>query len=496
MAVSTLKKKVHNDILIKAYDLMCQAREMAAIYEENKQFTSKYVHATSRGHEAIQLAASLQLLPQDFIFPYYRDDSILLGIGYTPFELMLQLMAKATDPFSGGRTYYSHPSSDREDMPKIPHQSSATGMQAIPATGLAHGIAYLEEQELLHSEKGEAPVVVCSLGDASVTEGEVAEAFQMAVLKQLPIVYLIQDNEWDISATAKETRAQNAAYYARGFKGLKVKSVDGSDFTASYEVMNEVLNDVRKSRRPYLIHATVPLLNHHTSGVRSEWYRDDLEEHWERDPFPVLEQQLKDAGFSQSELDSRKAEAKEIVQADYNRAIEEPDPQPEDLTKHIFKPTPITEEKGERHPADGETVVMVDAALHAVERNSAHASGKSGSTDRTSVENSVVFSVKPLCWRKNTAMPACSTHRSRKHISSEVPLACRLPVVSRSSKCSSPITSGRDLISSLPKSAGVIIYRTASGPFNPLSAFRLVRTVAADLIILLRSKLLCFRSKA
>ena len=69
------------------------------------------------------------------------------------------------------------------------------------------------------------PIVVCSLGDASVTEGEVAEAFQMAALKQLPILYLVQDNGWDISANAKETRAQNAFEYVKGFHGIEAISL-------------------------------------------------------------------------------------------------------------------------------------------------------------------------------------------------------------------------------------------------------------------------------
>src|SRR6218665_2262690 len=117
--------------LQKTFRLMCTAKAMAELFEARKDICAKYVHATSRGHELIQLAAALQLKPQDFAFPYYRDDSMLLGMGFTPFDLMLQLFAKKTDYFSGGRTYYSHPSSNREDLPKIPHQSSATGMQAI-----------------------------------------------------------------------------------------------------------------------------------------------------------------------------------------------------------------------------------------------------------------------------------------------------------------------------------------------------------------------------
>src|ERR1700733_11788523 len=131
------------DILIKAYRLMCTARAMADTYENNRSFC-KYVPSTSRGHEAIQLAASFQLLPCDFVSPYYRDESMLLGLGFTPYQLMLQLLAKSDDPFTGGREYYSHPNYRGPDKPAIIHQSSATGMQAIPATGIAQALAYLE----------------------------------------------------------------------------------------------------------------------------------------------------------------------------------------------------------------------------------------------------------------------------------------------------------------------------------------------------------------
>lgn len=345
---------------------MCTAKSMAELYEANKEITAKYVHATSRGHEAIQLALGLQLLPQDFVSPYYRDDSILLGIGITPFELMLQLLAKRNDPFSGGRTYYSHPSLRREDMPKIPHQSSATGMQAIPTTGIAMGLQYLDIHKLQQDYQGQNPVAVCSLGDASCTEGEVAEAFQMAVLKKLPILYLVQDNEWDISAHASEIRVQDVSEYAKGFKGLETRSIDGTDFIKSYNTVKECLEIIRKERRPILLHAKVPLLNHHTSGVRKEWYRDDLEEASKRDPLPRLRNQLIIAGVDASEIKAIEEQAAQLVEADYQKALLEEDPRPEDLLLHDFAPTPITKETGERSPNGKQPTVMVDSALFAI----------------------------------------------------------------------------------------------------------------------------------
>ncbi len=362
------------EVLEKGFLKLCTAKVMAELYEENFKQVSKYVHATSRGHEAIQIALGMQLLPQDYAFPYYRDDAMLLSFGLEPYHLMLQLLAKKDDPFSAGRTYYSHPSLKDDDKPKIPHQSSATGMQAIPATGVAMGMQYIEKQGLKNpvtlssvETSQEKPITVCSLGDASVTEGEIAEAFQMAALKQMPILYLVQDNGWDISANEAETRAQNAAEYAAGFYGLEAISIDGANFIESYQAIEKVIKTIRKERRPFLVHARVPLLNHHTSGVRMEWYRDDLEEARSRDPYPVLKQQLLDNGFTETEIASIEAKAKEIVEKDFQRALKAEDPKPEDLFTNDFVSTPITQETGTREPEGADKVVMVDCALFAVE---------------------------------------------------------------------------------------------------------------------------------
>ncbi|TPV32007.1 tungsten formylmethanofuran dehydrogenase [Paucihalobacter ruber] len=399
---------MNKEILKKGFELMSTAKSMAELYEENFKLVSKYVHATSRGHEAIQIAAGMQLLPQDYVFPYYRDDAMILSVGMRPYDLMLQLLAKKDDPFSGGRTYYSHPSLRDDDKPKIPHQSSATGMQAIPATGAAMGLNYresgnlfgkkddtslsnLESNQSYYHESGNLvlksaegntsisdfkerdsrlrgnSIVLCSLGDASVTEGEIAEAFQMAALKQLPILYLIQDNGWDISANAEETRAQDAFEYAKGFKGLEAISIDGANFIECYQALEKVIKTIREERRPFLVHAKVPLLNHHTSGVRMEWYRDDLEEAKSKDPYPVLKQQLLDNGFTTNDITHIENSAKQNVQTDFEKALKAEDPKPEDLFTHDFAPTPITEEKGTRAPEGAEKVVMVDCALFAIE---------------------------------------------------------------------------------------------------------------------------------
>lgn len=343
---------------------------MAQTYEANRNIC-KYVHSTSRGHEAIQLATAFQLQPQDFVSPYYRDESLVLGLGFGPYVQMLQLLAKKDDVFTGGREYYSHPNYKGDSKPRIIHQSSATGMQVIPTTGIAQGIQYWENvdpSKLNKGKDGEKPIVICSLGDASVTEGEVSEAWQFAVLKQLPIIYLVQDNNWGISATAGETRAMNAYEFAVGFKGMNRTQVDGSDFEASYETMKEVSEFVRRERKPFLVHASVPLLGHHTSGVRKDFYRseNDWALHLEQDPFPKLKIKLLERGIGSGELDQIEQEAYRLVAEDFSKAVSAAEPDPAHVGDHVFAPVRINRETGTRSPENADKIIMVDAALFAI----------------------------------------------------------------------------------------------------------------------------------
>ena len=371
-------------ILLRAYRTMMTAKAMADIYEENRPIC-KYVHSTSKGHEAIQLALGFQLESCDWVSPYYRDESLMLGMGWRPYEMMLQLLAKGEDPFTGGREYYNHPNSRRENYPKIIHQSSATGMQAIPTTGIAQGIQYLEKMsdisyqmsENTENEKSlkskisnqKSPVVVCCFGDGSITEGEVSEAFSFAALKQLPIIYLVEDNDWGISVSSDEARTNNAYEYIAGFKGIERMQVDGSDFEKSYSCIENAIHYVRENRKPILIHAKVPLLGHHTSGVRKEWYRndDDLAKHEKDNPITKLYQVLIKKGISAEDLKIIEEEERSFIEREFQEAVNAAEPNPLTVSDYVFVDTPITEEQGVRSPAGGEKVMMVDAALHAVE---------------------------------------------------------------------------------------------------------------------------------
>ena len=359
------------NVLTSAYKLMVTAKAMCDTYDANRQ-VCKYVHSTSRGHEAIQVATGMQLLECDWVSPYYRDDCMMLSLGFSPYEMMLQLLAKREDPFSGGRSFYCHPNNCDKNRPSIVHQSSATGMQAIPTTGLAQGLQFLEQHQNDHLRKSadnKMPIVVCSMGDGAMTEGEISEALQFAALKQLPVVYLIQDNQWSISATADEIRSMNAYEYAAGFKGLKRMQCDGSDFIRSYETMNQAIGYARIERKPVLVHAKVPLLGHHTSGVRKEFYRsrEDLLKHGLYDPIPKMRILLGSLGLNEHEINQLEASSNEQVAIDFNKAQAAAEPDIKSVEDHIFAPTVIKEERGIREPRKGEKIMMVDAAMRAIE---------------------------------------------------------------------------------------------------------------------------------
>ena len=237
-------------------------------------------------------------------------------------------------------------------------------MQAIPATGIAQGIAFQEKAGWI----SRSPVVLCSFGDASITEGEVSEAFQFAVLKKLPVIYLVQDNEWGISVSSEESRNMDAFQYAGGFTGMERIKIDGSDFEQSFNCMQQVFHWVRKNRKPYLVQARVPLLTHHTSGVRMEAYRSesDLATHRSADPLISIKRQLQKQGVTQEYIAEIEQEAASLVAADFKKAMAAGDPDPVTAGENIFVPTTVLSESGERSPAGAKKIPMVDAVLYAL----------------------------------------------------------------------------------------------------------------------------------
>jgi 2-oxoisovalerate dehydrogenase E1 component len=196
----------------------------------------------------------------------------------------------------------------------------------------------------------------------------VSEAFQFAVLKKLPVIYLVQDNQWGISVSADEARAMDAYTYAAGFPGMERMRVNGSDFTASYYALRDAINFVRTNGSPLIIQADVPLLGHHTSGVRKEFYRsaEDLAMHAQKDPLPLLRQVLLQSGIAEDDIIQIETETKKEIAGDFSKAVAAAEPDTATIEDFVFAPTNVLHEKGLRQPAGAEKIMMADAAVFAL----------------------------------------------------------------------------------------------------------------------------------
>jgi 2-oxoisovalerate dehydrogenase E1 component len=188
------------------------------------------------------------------------------------------------------------------------------------------------------------------------------------VLKRLPVIYLVQDNNWGISVRSEEARVMDAYDYAAGFPGMGRLRIDGGDFAGSYEQMGRVIGEVRAGGGPFLVQANVPLLGHHTSGVRREFYRDaaDLADHAGRDPVPRLRAYLLTQGIGEGLLEEIESEAALVIAQQFEQAVRASEPDPATVEDFVFVPTPVVAESGERSPSGREKVMMVDAALFAI----------------------------------------------------------------------------------------------------------------------------------
>lgn len=347
---------------------MCQAKAISDIYEQNRQ-AIKYVHVPPRGPEAIQIALAFRLLPCDYVCPCYPDDSLLLGLGFSPYTLMLQLLAKHDDIFSNGRAYYGYASYKGADKPTILSSNSHTGIQAIPATGIAQGLQHLKKINSPLYRRGpqdEEPLAVCLLDNVNITEGEVSEAFQAAASNRLPIIYIVQNHTGSDKTATAEAGITSAYELAAGLPGMSRLSIDGADFSESFFAVREVIRKVREGDGPWILQAEMPTLMSDNSGNVREFNRKDRKETDLKDPLLKIEQQLKLNGCTTDEMLDVIEEARNTIKSDFNRAVSAADPDPSKVKKYVFLPTPVTGESGERNPGNGNKVFIAEASAHAL----------------------------------------------------------------------------------------------------------------------------------
>jgi 2-oxoisovalerate dehydrogenase E1 component len=302
-----------------------------------------FFQISGAGHEAIGIAAGLTLKPgYDWFYTYYRDRALCLQLGVTPYEMLLEGVAAEADPASGGRQMPSH--WGHKDL-NIVTVSSPTGSQFLNAVGCAEAsfrfqlIEKLRERTELFKED---EVVLVTSGDGTTSQGEFWEAMNTAANLKLPIIFLIEDNQYAISVPVEvQTPGGSISKCMSGIPGLQIEEVDGCDPIASYEVMASAVDHCRARKGPVLVHAHVIRPYSHSMSDDERLYRSEAEreEEAKRDPFTAFARFLVDERISSEEqLEQLRQEVEAEIQQATDRALEAPQPAPDSAELYIYSP--------------------------------------------------------------------------------------------------------------------------------------------------------------
>jgi 2-oxoisovalerate dehydrogenase E1 component len=318
-----------------------------------------FFQISGAGHEALLLGFARELRPgRDWFFPYYRDRALLLGLGATPEEILLQAVGAAADPASGGRQMPCHWGSTRLN---VVTQSSPTGSQCIPAVGCAEAGRYIARRELPGCRAEGDELTYVSLGEGATSEGEFWESLNTACTLHLPVLYIVADNGYAISVPSDEQSPAPISQLVAGFRGLSVHTLDGRDYLAVRAAARDIVAHVRAGTGPALVHATVTRPYSHSSADTQSKYRsvEELAEETAHDPILLLEQALLAAGVLDEEaVAALRAEARQVVADAAKAALASPPPDPATVTDHVWALPQVPDLP---EPTDGDVVALGEA---------------------------------------------------------------------------------------------------------------------------------------
>jgi len=301
--------------LVDDFRLACVSRSIDDREISMQKQSRVFFQISGAGHEAIGLALARHLRPgYDWFFPYYREQALVLGLGVTPTEVLLQAVGSADDPASGGRQMPSHWGNRGRH---IVTQSSPTGSQCIPAVGCAEASRYIVRRPQLPgcSAHGDELTYV-SLGEGACSEGEFWESLNTACNLHLPVLYVVPDNGFAISVPSIDQHPAPVAELVRGFRGLEVHRLDGTDYFAVRDDARSVIEHVRAGVGPALIHADVVRPYSHSAADTQSKYRsvEELAEEARHDPIDAMEAELiRGCVLSAADAAAIRLQAREIV---------------------------------------------------------------------------------------------------------------------------------------------------------------------------------------
>jgi 2-oxoisovalerate dehydrogenase E1 component len=342
---STFRGIPHGE-LVEDFRLACISRALddreMALQKQSKVF----FQISGAGHEALLLALARHLRPgYDWFFPYYRDRALMLGLGITPTEILLQAVGSAEDPASGGRQMPCHWGYESKN---VVTQSSPTGSQCIPAVGCAEAARYISRRPHLPGcEAHGDELTYVSLGEGATSEGEFWESLNTACTLHLPVLFLVADNGFAISVPSSDQSPAPISELVAGFRGLEIYRFDGRDYFTARREGARAIAHVRAGVGPGLIHATVTRPYSHSAADTQSKYRsaEELADEAEHDPILQLERALVHAGvLDQAGTDEIRAGAKAVVAESAREALAAARPDPSTITDHVYV-LPVVEER-------------------------------------------------------------------------------------------------------------------------------------------------------
>ncbi len=335
----TIAAGLSREQLQHAYRIMFLSRRIDDKEIQLKRQNKIFFQISGAGHEAVLAASGLLFRPAyDWFYTYYRDRALCLGLGMTPEEMLYEAVGAAIDPNSGGRQMPSH--FGHKGL-NIVSASSPTGTQFLQAVGCAEAIqkaAVLGMSEGFHADE----IVYVASGDGTTSEGEFWESLNTASNLQLPIVYLIQDNEYAISVPVEvNTAGGSISKLVASFPGLYIQEVDGCDFIASYETMQRAVQHARARKGPAFVHAHVIRPYSHSLSDDEVLYRpaDEREKDAKRDPLTTFPVWLVANGFAtDAELEKIREEVDAQVLAATDDALGQPQPAASTVHFAVYSP--------------------------------------------------------------------------------------------------------------------------------------------------------------
>ncbi len=336
--------------LIDAYRLMYTSRRLDDREIKLKRQQKIFFQISGAGHEAVNVAAAFALKAgYDWFYPYYRDRALCLALGATPYEMLLQGVGAADDPSSGGRQMPSHWSYPRLN---IVTGSSPTGSQILQSVGCAETGRYVEahpaaaqkvpgdyrqfKEVVSHGDE----VTLVSLGEGASSEGEFWEALNTASNRRLPLIFLVEDNEYAISVPVEvQMPGGNISRLVCGFPNFHFEEIDGTDLTASYAAFARAVAHCRAGHGPGFIHAHVIRPYSHSLSDDERLYRPDVERQHDAARDPVTRMQLfliREGILDEKNLNRLEKQVDDDLQDAVDHALQAGPPQAETVMRYIY----------------------------------------------------------------------------------------------------------------------------------------------------------------